>query len=289
MQHPFTELQAEYESWVAHCKPRPECEHEIDQVARRLLRPEAMTHFNAVFTRLQIPQVVQATICEREDGCDFTKNPAQGDPWNQVSRHVPRGRGPFTSWDAAATDAWTVCDRLNVLSVPAWSLAYSCWKWEYYNGGGYRAHGVRTPYVLGGSNLQQKGKYVSDGEFDRTHMDTQIGCLPIAMRMIELSPDLALGDALATVAAPMLVPDPAPVPMAVGGSLTGTKWVQASLNVVEHIVPPLDVDGSFGRLTRSAIRDFQKKVGLPDTGLIDDALCNALDTSLAAAKPAMTQ
>lgn len=287
MQHPFAELQPEYESWVAHCRPLPEREHEIDSVARRLTRPEAMAHFDAVFARLAIPQVVQATICEREDGCDFSKNPAQGDPWNQVSRHVPRGRGPFRSWDEAANDAWTVCDHLNVLSVPAWSLAYACWKWEYYNGGGYRAHGIRTPYVVGGTNLQQAGKYVADGDFDAHHMDTQLGCLPIALRMIELVPSLALGDAVAaTLTDEELKQCPvASPPLAVGGALTGVKWVQASLNVAEHIVPPLDVDGSFGKETRAAVRRFQVEHGLGNTGLVDDAFCRAMDAALVAARP----
>jgi hypothetical protein len=34
---------------------------------------------------------------------------AQGDPWNRTSVHVPKGRGPFKSWEDAAVDALTNC------------------------------------------------------------------------------------------------------------------------------------------------------------------------------------
>ena len=278
MSHPFVELAPEYESWVAHVIPNPDRIDEINHVATRLTQRANLGFYNEVFDLIKVPQVIQATICEREDGNDFTKNPAQGDPWNRRSIHVPRNRGPFGSWVEAAVDAWTVCDQLYVLSVPAWSLAYSCWKWEGYNGFGYRAHGIRTPYVLGGTNLQQPGKYISDGSFDPNHMDTQLGALPVAMRMIELVPSLSLGDAIAMIPPPPSVVTP--LPAGVGGSLTGTKWVQQSLNILQNA--ELGVDGSFGRQTRAAIRIFDQAHGLPPNGLITDELCTALDTALAA-------
>ena len=277
MLHPFTELSAEYESWVAHVVPNPDRVAEIDQVARRLTQPANLAHYDEVNARIRVPQIVQATICEREDGNDFTKNPAQGDPWDKPSVHVPRNRGPFRSWADAAIDAWTVCDQLNILSIHEWTMPYACWKWEGYNGFGYRAHGVRTPYVVGGTNLQQPGKYIADGTFDRNHMDTQLGALPVALRMIELVPSLSFGQAIAQAAAPSIIPAVAPVPAGVGGSLTGTKWVQQSLNLINGN-NDLTVDGNFGRMTRAAIRAF-----LPSSnGLITDELCAAIDAALAA-------
>lgn len=285
MNHPFSELSGEYASWVADVRPRPECIAAIDQVARRLIRPDNLAHYDEVFAQIKVPQVVQATICEREDGNDFTKSPAQGDPWNRVSVHVPRGRGPFTSWKASAIDAWTVCDQLNVLSVPEWTLPYACWKWEGYNGFGYRAHGIRTPYVLGGTNLQQPGKYIADGNYDPNHMDTQLGALPVAMRMIELTPRLAFGGAVAIAVVPAITVPVLPAPVGVGGSLTGTMWIQSSANLILHLDPPLLIDGSFGRKTRDAVRSLQAGFGLLQNGLVDDALCSAIDSRLATMKP----
>ena len=283
-QHPYTDLQPEYESWVAHCVPNPNRVDEIDHVARRLTQPGPLGHYADVTARIAVPVVVQATICEREDGNDFTKSPAQGDPWNARSIHVPKNRGPFASWVDAAVDAWSVCDRLNVLSVPEWTLPYACFKWEFYNGGGYRAHGIRTPYVVGGTNLQQPGKYVSDGVFDNTHMDTQLGALPVAMRMIELVPSLSFGQAVVAAQTPIVSPV-LPLPVGVGGSLTGTKWVQSAANLILKLDPPLVIDGSFGRHTRDAVRTLQAGFGLPQTGLVTTELCNAIDARLAAMKP----
>lgn len=296
MTHPYTELAPEYESWVKNCRPLPGRVSEIDHVAHRLTRPDALARLEKVFDATAIPIVVQATIGERECSFDFTKNWGQGDPLTRPSTHVPKGRPPLgafpndhfpVSWEYAAIDAFTRCDRLNVNSV-AWALPYSCFKWEFYNGGGYRAHGRRTPYVVGGTNLQQPGKYVADGVWDSNHMDTQLGCLPVALRMIELVPSLSIDGAVALAAAdaPALVPDVSPVPAQMGGNLSGAKWVQASLNTVEHLQVPLLVDGNYGRQTRAAVRQFQEEHNLArQDGFVDDAFCTAMDAALAAARP----
>ena len=291
MGHPYQDLAAEYTSWVANCRPRADKVDEIDHVARGLVRALALQHFGAITSQTGIPIVVQATICHREygeNGAMFNRNPGQGDPLTHPSTHVPKGRPPSdhwpVTWDEAALDAFTVCDRLNANSAP-WSLPYACWKWEYYNGGGYRAHGLRTPYVVGGTNLQQPGKYVGDSEWDPRHMDEQLGCLPIAMRMIELEPQLAFGAAVVATAEANPDPPVTPAPAAVGGNLSGAKWVQASLNVVLHPNPPLVVDGSYGRLTKAAIRQFRAAAGLPDGDYVDDAFCTTMDTLLAGTRP----
>lgn len=293
MTHPFPVLAPEYESWVAHCRPLPGRAAEIDHVARRLTVPTALARLGRVFDATKIPVVVQATIGERECGFDFTKNWGQGDPLTHPSIHVPKGRPPLgaapndrfpVSWEYAAIDAFTVCDKLNVISVPAWYLAYACWKWEGFNGFGYRAHGIRSPYVVGGTNLQQPGKYVADGKYDPNHMDAQLGALPVALRMIELVPSLSLGEALAAVHAPPLAPV-SPPPLGVGGSLTGTRWIQSAANLILRPDPPLLIDGSFGKRTRGAVRDLEAAFGLPQNGVVDDALCAAIDSRLAAMRP----
>lgn len=283
---PFEQLRPEYEKWVANCRPRHECVELIDSVARRLTRPLALTNFSVVKQRLGIPELITTPSFERECGCDFARSPAQGDRWDHVSTHVPKGRGPYSSWIECALDTYRR-EHLEQHSAP-WSMAYACYWWEKINGFGYRARNLRSPYVVGGSNLQQPGKYIADGEFDRDHMDTQLGCLPIALRMVEIHPELSMGDALNVVSLPIVTAPPVqPVPAAFGGSLTGAKWVQASLNVVLHLNPPLKVDGSFGRKTAAAVRQFREQVGLPSgpTDRVDDAFCNAMDDALKDARP----
>lgn len=284
MAHPFAELRPEYEHDLAILQvTKPQ---EVDRIARRLIRGDAVAQYAAVQRALGIPIVVQAAICERESGADFRRSPAQGDRWDQTSRNVPRGRGPFKSWYDAAIDSFHNIDRLDDNSAP-WSMPYAMWKDEAYNGFGYRSHGKRSPYILGGTNLQQPGKYTSDGVFAANVMDTQIGTVPVMLRMIELMPALAFGPAISGTAVPSVIPATLPVPAGVGGALpgrgvlTGTQWIQDSLNRL--MLPQSDhlaVDGIYGRFTRMALRAFQTSVGLPPNGLIDDATCDAIDREL---------
>ncbi len=284
MAHPFSELRSEYEHDLAIVRVTKT--QEVDKIARRLMRGDAIPQYAAVQKALGIPVVVQATICERESGADFSKSPAQGDPWNRRSTHVPRGKGPYNSWHESAIDTFHNVDHLDDNSAP-WSLPYACWKWEAFNGFGYRMHGRRSPYVFGGTNLQQSGKYVSDGNFDAGVMDTQIGTVPVALRMIELRNDLAFGPNIEVREPPDTLPKILPVPVGVGGglaprgALTGTQWVQDSLNKLmlpesDHLV----VDGIYGRFTRLALRAFQTSVGLPPNGLITDETCAKIDQFL---------
>src|SRR5690349_12981662 len=105
MAHPFSELQPEYQHDLQIVQITKETE--VDQIARRIInKPGAIKEYEAIRAALGIPIVVQAAICEREDGTNFSRSPAQGDPWNQVSTHVPRGIGPFNSWFDAAVYSW---------------------------------------------------------------------------------------------------------------------------------------------------------------------------------------
>src|SRR6478752_1567683 len=69
---------------------------------------------------------------------------ATGVPWNRVTRLVPKGRGPFPSWEAGAIDALDL-DRLN--QVSDWSPERACYEIEKFNGFGYRAKHVNSPYL----------------------------------------------------------------------------------------------------------------------------------------------
>src|ERR1700683_1070068 len=81
----------------------------LDAVARRLVAPNAKEPYQAVSSVTSVPWFVIAVIHEREASQSWKANLAQGDPWNKVSIHVPKGRGPFNSWQDAAVDALTNC------------------------------------------------------------------------------------------------------------------------------------------------------------------------------------
>jgi hypothetical protein len=138
---------------------------------------------------------------------------------------------------------------------------------------------MHSPYLWGGTNIQTVGKYTSDGKFDASHMDTQLGIIPVAKRMVEMDTSLALPET------PFIVPTP--IPSGIASEPEGdAAWVQKSLNDL-GLDPPLDVDGNYGRQTKLAVENFQQGYGLEVDGMAGPKTVAALREALAAnEKPA---
>jgi lysozyme family protein len=111
---------------------------------------------------------------------------------------VPKGRGPFSTWEEAAIDALVNCHP-HLARNKDWSIGVTLDKLEAYNGLGYRNKGLASPYLWAGTDQYVKGKYVADGEFDPDHVDQQLGVASILMKLRE------------AVAAPAPKPKPIPV------------------------------------------------------------------------------
>ena len=112
----------------------------------------------------------------RESSGNFNTQLAQGDPLNRVSTHVPKGLGPYSSWEAAAEDILRIkgWDK-----IADWPIGRQLYEAERYNGFGYFSRGVNSPYVWAATSLQQRGKYVADGVFDLNAWDSQLGVAAI--------------------------------------------------------------------------------------------------------------
>lgn len=270
MQHPFDALRSEYEALLgAMVVTRAQA---VNAVASRLLSFVRNGRYQAVSDQLGIPQIFIATSFDREAGSNFALSPAQGDRWDRVSVHVPRGRGPFDSWQAAAVDAYTL-DRLNAVGRDNWDWERFCYEAELFNGFGYRAHGVHTPYDWAGTNDYTVGKFVADGVFDPNHADTQLGVVPVARAMALAEPSLDLPGWPASAAPSQAPPLPAPE------GLHDAATLQADLNKLGF--GPLVVDGSYGRRTRAATAAFQQANNLTVDGLAGPQTWAALIGALA--------
>lgn len=287
MNHPFTALEAEYTHRLAVLKITREAQ--VDHRAAQLVKPQVLDHFGPAHDELGIPIVWMACSFERESGSDFTRSPAQGDRWDRVSTHVPRGIGPFSSFAAAARWSYQH-DGIDKNSAP-WSKPYACWAFEKFNGFGPRDHGRVSGYNFSGTNQYDPptgrgGKYVSDGVWDSSAVDEQLGCVPLMLKMIELEPSLDFGPSIVPlVPSPPLVPV-TPTPIGVGGGPHDTAWIQNAINMLGVSGSPLLVDGSYGRKTRNAVRTFQSAHGLVIDGLCGPHTFAALETALAAWKSA---
>lgn len=116
---------------------------------------------------------------------------------------VPKGRGPFSTWEEAAIDALANCHPYLARNKD-WSIGATLDKFEAYNGLGYRNKGLPSPYLWAGTDQYAKGKYVADGKFDPNHVDTQLGVAPILMKIRQTAQ---------SVDAPSTPPKPAPIPV----------------------------------------------------------------------------
>ena len=159
--------------------------HLVDGVAKRLVA--AKWRYVAVALKTTVPWPVIAVIHERESSQSWLASLAQGDPWNQVSKHVPRGRGPFQSWEAAAEDALVVCPP-HAAHWSDWTIGGALSLLEQYNGLGYANRGIPSPYIWASTNQYSHGKYVRDGHFDPNAVDRQVGCAALLVRMTLIDP-----------------------------------------------------------------------------------------------------
>lgn len=187
---------------------------EVTETAQRLVAPKAKAMYVSVSKITTVPWWVIAVIHEREASQAWWANIAQGDPWNVVSRHVPKGRGPFKSWTEAAVDALTRTPLFTLRRVSDWhdwSAGGTLTLLEMYNGFGYETiHHEASPYIWAATNHQEMGKYIRDGVWSATVWDQQLGCAAMLKRMQELDESIIMngkGNEEAVAIAPLDSPD----------------------------------------------------------------------------------
>jgi len=133
---------------------------------------------------------------------------------------VPKGRGPFWTWEEAAVDALMNCNPYAGKNED-WSIGATLDLLERYNGLGYRKKGLPSPYLWAGTNQYISGKYVADGKYDPNHVDQQLGVAALLMKLRE---DAVTADAPETTH--VVVDDPGPKPQ------PAKNWLSALLEAI---------------------------------------------------------
>lgn len=186
------QLIAENQSRWEKCEITPSRLAAVNAVAKRLTEESAKRQYTAIQQATGVPWWVIAVIHEREASQNFMCSLAQGDPWNEISKHVPKGRGPFKSFLDAAVDALKNCAPY-AAKWTDWTAGGLLTLLERYNGLGYEEyHAEASPYNWGATNQEQPGKYVSDGEYSPTVWDTQIGCSAMLKAMMQLDKTISI-------------------------------------------------------------------------------------------------
>lgn len=220
-------LIAENASCWARAQILPARLAEVQAVAKRLAAPAAKAIYQQISTATAVPWWVIAVIHEREAGQNFNRSIAQGDSWNEISTHVPRGMGPFDSFIAAAIFSLKRC-----APYPAkwtdWTAGGTLTLLVLYNGTGYEDfHHEVSPYDFGATTMEEEGKYVADGKWSATVWDSQVGCAAMLKAMMAIDPSIVFATSPASAqAAPKppsapTPPKPAPAPS------TGPSFIQA--------------------------------------------------------------
>lgn len=167
----------------------------------------AKPRYQSVEAKTGVPWFVIAVIHERESSQDWSRSLAQGDPWNRVSVNVPRGRGPFKSWEEAAIDALVNCHPF-LARKKDWSIGATLTNLELYNGAGYVNRGHPSPYVWAGTDQYRAGKYVADGKYDPNHVDSQPGCAGMLMALMALDRTISFDGKMPPI---VILPNPKPI------------------------------------------------------------------------------
>lgn len=202
---------------------------EASNIAMHLF--QAKKRYQAVEARTGVPWAVIAVIHEREASQNFNTQLGQGDPLNRVSVHVPAGRGPFSTWEEGAYDALVLCPPF-LARHKDWSLSAALTALETYNGIGYAAKGIPSPYLWAGTDQYVSGKYVADGKYDPNKVDVQMGCAALLMALMALDPTITFTGAKLTPVPPQSTPKPPtpsitnPAPGSIGA------WIASIFNAI---------------------------------------------------------
>lgn len=143
-----------------------------------------MPMYRTVSETTRIPWQVIAAIHSMESDCSFSCHLHNGDPLSARTVHEPKGQplvwGPPWSWEASALDALQkITDRLSG-DAPLGYYLDGC---ERYNGLGYRKRGIRSPYLWGGTNHEERGRFEKDHVFNEDAIGNQIGVAPLLKLM----------------------------------------------------------------------------------------------------------
>lgn len=158
----------------------------INAQAEKILANRA--RYEAVSKATGVPWDVIGVIHYRESSGDFKGVLHNGEKIIGTGRKtalVPKGRGPFNTWEEAAIDA-LVNAPPQAAKNKDWSVAGTLDILERYNGLGYRKKGLPSPYLWAGTDQYVKGKYVADGKYDPEHVDKQLGTAAILMRLRDM-------------------------------------------------------------------------------------------------------
>ena len=176
---PLSAQSLQQQRWDA-AKVRPEKRSEVNRIVDRIQANKS--RYDEVARVTGVPTHAIGALHNMEASGSFRLHLHEGSPLTGRTRWVPKGRPtwgkPPFRWEDSAVDAlrYDKMERVNWSSLPA-SLQ-GC---EAFNGLGYQKYHPETPsqYIWSGTTVERRGKYSSDGKWDRMAVSSQIGVAAI--------------------------------------------------------------------------------------------------------------
>ncbi|MCW5697466.1 MAG: peptidase M15A [Bauldia sp.] len=185
----YDELKDEYLRFFGGMAIRQEREGAVAALADIALANRG--RYAAVGGPLGIPWWFIAAVHMLESGFNFSTHLHNGDPLTARTVRVPpgrpsQGRAPFR-WEDSAADALA---GEGLAGLRDWSLPRALYRWEQYNGLGYRRHRIPSPYLWSFSTIYEKGKFARDGEFSSGLVSAQCGAA-VLLRFLQRTGEIA--------------------------------------------------------------------------------------------------
>lgn len=268
-------LAAEYNHLFDTCSIQPLHRAAVVRLAEQLT--EQQPRYAAVAQLTDIPWQVIAVIHALEASQRFDRHLHNGDPLHSRTVHVPKHRPltrpPFT-WEASAIDA---LHYSGLAKWRNWSIAGTLFKFESYNGWGYRRYHpqVLSPYLWSFSQHYQRGKYAADGQFDAQLISQQCGAAVLLKQLNVFTP------AQVPAAPHSQQPNTAPLlPYPNTTIKRSTRYnahvisIQQRLNALGY-QPTLHTDGYFGPKTEQTVKWLQAQSAIAEQALQVDGVVGA--------------
>ncbi len=170
----FPQLKDEYVKFFVGMQFDPEREPNIAWHAEKALKNRS--RYEVLTDRLAIPWWFIAGIHALEASFNTNTHLHNGDPLTTRTKRVPKGRpaagSPPFPWTESAADALV---GHNLANLSDWSLPRALWRWERFNGFGYRKRSIPSPYLWSFSTVYEKGKFTSDSRFSAQAVSEQCG------------------------------------------------------------------------------------------------------------------
>jgi lysozyme family protein len=178
-------MKDKYDAWLKNLKVTRF--QDAEMVASHLV--QFIPAYDFISQASAVPISFLACVHYRESNNSFHTYFGNGDPLDRPTTHVPAGQGPFKSF---ADGCISSLHQMGLFGLASWTLDFFCYSCERFNGFGYEMHGHPSTYVFGGTNVQQRGKYESDGHWNAQMWDQQLGTMAIYQALIQKAPNLAL-------------------------------------------------------------------------------------------------